>query len=48
MNKPRILHIPAHEHTKKVFSQKSWDEMYQKFDLTVNDSDRDLSEKEIK
>ena len=45
--KPRVLHLPAREHTGKVFSTESWTRLQESFEVTRNEGERDLTEAEI-
>ncbi len=45
--RPRVLHLPAREHTAKVFTPESWTRLQGAFEVTRNEGDRDLTEAEI-
>ena len=45
--KPRVLHLPAREHTAKVFTPAAWARLQGAFEVTRNDGDGDLTEAEI-
>lgn len=45
--KPRVLHLPAREHTEKVFTPESWARLQEGFEVTRNESRRDLTEERI-
>ena len=45
--KPRVLHLPAREHTEKVFTPESWARLQAGFEVTRNEGDRDLTEGRI-
>ena len=45
--KPRVLHLPAREHTEKVFTPESWARLQAGFEVTRNEGDHDLTEEQI-
>ena len=42
--KPRLLHLPAREHTKKVFTPESWTRLQARFEVSRNQGERDLTD----
>jgi len=47
VSKPKVLYIPTRAHTERVFRPEEWDRFCSLFDVTANESEKNLASDEI-